>query len=164
MNRRRCKTSRFPQIPGAPSPLTVQAVRPVVFSDVDPMGIVWFGRYTLFVEYGAGELGRQTGLSFENLRKEGLFAPVAQFSIDYLQPMRLGDEIAIRVSMIWTGAAKLNTEYRLSRQDGTVCACAYATQLLMDAATGQPYWTLPPFIEAFNSKWMSGVFACLQRK
>lgn len=164
MNKRRSKTSRFPQIPGAPSPLIVQAVRPVIFSDVDPMGIVWFGRYPLFVECGAGELGRQTGLSFENLRKEGLFAPVAQFSIDYLQPMRLGDEIVIRTSLIWTGAAKLNTEYRLSRQDGTVCACAYATQLLIDAATGQSYWTMPPFIEAFNSKWISGGFACLQKK
>lgn len=164
MNKRRCKASQFPQVPGAPAPLIVRAVRPVVFSDVDPMGIVWFGRYSLFVEYGAGELGRQTGISFENLKKEGLFAPVAHFSVDYFQPMRLGDEIEIRVAMHWTGSAKINTEYRLSRLDGTVCACAYATQLLMDAATGQPYWTMPPFIETFNANWMSGAFACLQRE
>ena len=54
MNRRRCRVSRFPQIPGAPEPLTVHAVRPVAFSDVDPMGIVWFGRHSLFVQYGPG--------------------------------------------------------------------------------------------------------------
>lgn len=159
MNRRRCMASRFPHIPGAPAPLVVHSMRPVLFSDVDPMGIVWFGRYSLFVEHGANELGRQTGLTFDNLKKEGLFAPVARFSIDYIQPMRLSDEIEIQTSMIWTGSAKINTEYRLARRGGEVCACAHATQLLMDAATEQPCLITPPFIETFNAKWLSGELA-----
>lgn len=162
MNTRRSHAARFPRIPGAPAPLTVHAVRPVAFSDVDPMGIVWFGRYPLFVEVGAGELGKQTGMSFENLKKEGLVAPVAHFSIDYLRPMRLNDEIHVTASMIWTGSAKLNTEYQLARADGTLCACACSTQLLVDLKTEEPYWTLPPFVEAFNAKWMAGEFACQQ--
>ena len=159
---RRSQGERFPRVPGAPLPLQVRATRHVMFSDVDPMGIVWFGRYPLFIESGAAELGRQTGMSYENLKDAGLVAPVAHFSIDYVQPMRLGDEIVICASMVWSGSAKLNTEYQLSRVDGTACASAYATQILVDIKTAQPYWTMPLFIEKFNAKWEAGEFACLQ--
>ena len=159
---RRSQVERFPRLPGTPPPLHVKVSRPVAFSDVDPMGIVWFGRYPLFVEFGAGELGRLTGMSYEALKSAGLLAPVAHFSIDYVLPMRLSDEIVIRASMIWSGSAKLNTEYHLSRVDGTACACAYATQMLVDIQTGQPYWTIPPYVETFNAKWAAGEFACLQ--
>jgi acyl-CoA thioester hydrolase len=137
-------------------------MRPVLFSDVDPMGIVWFGRYPLFIECGGGMLCNRTGLGYEMLHAVGLLAPIAKMEIDYVQPLRLGEEITITASMIWTGSAKLCIEYVLTGSDGGVRAYAATTQLFVDAATGQSHWVTPPTIEAFNEKWQSGGFACLQ--
>ena len=159
---RRSSATRFPRLPGAPAPLTASIVRPVLFSDVDPMGIVWFGRYPLFLECGGGMLSRETGLSYEALNDAGLFAPIARLEIEYLRPIRLGEEITVIASMIWTGSAKITIEYDLTGSDGNLRARAATTQLFMDAATGQPHWVAPPLIEAINEKWRNGGFACLQ--
>jgi len=162
MKNRRSNGIYFPRLPGAPAPLTARVVRPVLFSDVDPMGIVWFGRYPLFLEFGAGMLSRETGLSYESLNDARLLAPVARLDIDYLRPIRLGEEITVTASMIWTGSAKMAIEYAIIGSDGSLRARAATTQLFLDAATGQPHWVTPPFIEAINEKWRNGGFACLQ--
>ena len=152
----------FPRVPDAPAPLTVRVVRPVLFSDVDPMGIVWFGRYPLFVECGGGMLCNRTGLGYGPLLAAKLYSPIARLEIDYVQPLRLGEEITVAASMIWTGAAKLAIEYALTGPDGSLRAYAATTQLFLDAETGQPHWVTPPAVEAFNEKWRAGGFACLQ--
>ena len=161
MTSRRGNATRFPRLPGAPAPLTARAARPALFSDVDPMGIVWFGRYPLFLECGGGVLYRETGLGHEELGGAGLLAPVARLEIDYLRPIRLGEEVLVTASMIWTGSAKLAIEYELAAA-GTLRARAASTQLFVDAATGAACWAAPPFIEAINEKWRAGGFAWLQ--
>jgi len=161
MNRRNNGTS-FPRIPGAPAPLSARVVRPVLFSDADPMGIVWFGRYPLFIECGGGVLYQKTGLGFDELNEAGLLAPVARLEIDYVLPLRFGEDITVTSSMIWTGSAKMAIEHVLTGPDGTVRARAATTQIFVEIKTGQPCWVAPPFFEAFNEKWKSGGFACLQ--
>ena len=162
MTRRKNSATRFPRLAGAPAPLTAQVTRPVLFSDVDPMGIVWFGRYPLFLECGGGVLSLATGLSYETLYGAGLFAPVARMEIEYIRPLRLGEEVTVAASMIWTGSAKMAIEYDLI-VDGSLRARAATTQLFVDAATGQPHWVTPPLIESINEKWRNGGFACLQK-
>ena len=162
MKSRRNEGVYFRRVPGAPAPLTARVVRPVLFSDVDPMGIVWFGRYPLFLECGGGVLCNRTGLGYEVLLAAKLLTPIVRLEIDYVQPLRLGEEITVAASMIWTGSAKLASEYALTGADGSTRAYAATTQLFLDAATGQPQWVTPPLIEGFNEKWRAGGFACLQ--
>jgi len=159
---KRNSSTRFPRLPGAPAPLVARVTRPVLFSDVDPMGIVWFGRYPLFLECGGGVLYRATGLSYESLGAAGLLAPVARMEIDYLLPLRFGEDITVTASMVWTGSAKMAIEYELTGPDGSLRARAATLQLFIDAATGQPHWVAPPLIESINEKWRTGGFACLQ--
>ena len=162
MTNRRNNGVFFPRLAGAPAPLTASMTRPVLFSDVDPMGIVWFGRYPLFIECGGGVLYQKTGLGFHELNEAGLLAPVARMEIDYILPLRLGEEITVTASLIWTGSAKLAIEFALTGPDGTVRARAATTQMFVDAKTGLPCWVVPPFVEALNEKWRNGGFACLQ--
>ena len=162
MKNRRSNGIYFPRLPGAPAPLTARVVRPVLFSDVDPMGIVWFGRYPLFLECGGGMLCNRTGLGYEPLLAANLLAPIAKMEVDYVRPLRLGEEITVAASMIWTGSAKLAIEYALTGPDGNIRAYAATTQMFLDATSGQPHWVTPPAVEAFNEKWRTGEFACLQ--
>jgi len=43
--RRRRKGGYFPIEPGSPTPLVARVSRRIRFSDVDPMGVLWYGRY-----------------------------------------------------------------------------------------------------------------------
>src|SRR5665811_387893 len=95
----------------APPPIGVAVKRRVGFNEVDPMGIVWYGRYAVYFEEGAAELGRRCGLSYADFFGAGLRAPIAQYHVDYLRPLVLDEEFAIQCSLIWNEGARLNTEY-----------------------------------------------------
>ncbi len=63
---RRKKGGYFPHPEGAPPPLVIRVKRRVGFSEVDVMGIAWYGRYPGFFEEASAELGRLCGLSYRD--------------------------------------------------------------------------------------------------
>ena len=65
MARRREQALAFPAEPGYP-PIHAAVEHRVGFSEVDPMRIVWFGRYAVFFEQASAELRDQCGLSNED--------------------------------------------------------------------------------------------------
>lgn len=157
----RRRSSCFPRPEGAPAPLRVTVERRVTFSDVDPMGIVWFGRYPLFFEAAAEELGRRCGLSYADFLAAGLRAPVAKMEVDYLLPMQLGELIRVTASLVWNDGARLNTEFELVKPDGRTAATGCTVQLFTEAATGGVLWVSPPLLERCRQRWNAGEFACL---
>ena len=48
--RPRKRKSYFETGAGAPAPVVAEVCRRVHFSEADPMGIVWYGRYSLFLK------------------------------------------------------------------------------------------------------------------
>jgi len=122
MNVRRKKDAYFERIAGMPEPLTVYIKRRVKFSEADVMGIVWHGRYPEYFEEGSAELGRRYGLSYKDFYKANLRAPIVQLHIDYHIPLVLDKEFTIKTSLIWNEGARLNTEYSLIKNDGSIAA------------------------------------------
>lgn len=159
---RRARTVYFEREPGAPPPLRLKLSRRVRFSEVDPMGIVWFGRYALYFEEGSAELGRRCGLSFEDFYREGLRAPVAKYHVDYLQPLRLDEIFTVSCALIWNEGARLNSEYELVKADGTLAARAYTVQMLARASDGQVCLVIPPMLERCREQWKAGDLKDLQ--
>jgi acyl-CoA thioester hydrolase len=155
--------TRFPRLPDAPSPLLASVERRVTFSDVDPMGIVWFGRYPLFIEMAAEELWSRCGLSYVRLYEVGVCAPVAKLNLDYLRPMRLGETIQVTAAWVWDEAAKLNTEYVLTKPDGLTAAVASCVQVFADLKSGAPLLLFPPLIQRVREEWSAGAFSCHQQ-
>lgn len=146
----------FQRAEGAPEPLSVTLKRRVRFSETDSMGIVWYGRYPAYFEEGAEELGRVSGLSYENFQGAALRAPIAELHIDYLRPLGLDEEFTITASMHWHEGSRLNTEYRLTKQDGTLAASGYTVQLLTDAETGKVRIVSPELLEECRRRWKEG--------
>lgn len=162
MTTRRARKVFFEREPGAPAPLRMTVKRRVRFNEVDPMGIVWFGRYPRFLEEGAAELGRCCGLSYQNYIAAGLMAPVASCHVDYLVPLYLDELFTIQASLIWNEGARLNTEYELIKDDGTVAARAYTIQVFIGAADRQVCMVSPPMLEHCRARWKAGEFKDLQ--
>lgn len=162
MTTRRANKTYFEREPGAPAPLRLKVERRVRFNEVDPMGIVWFGRYPLFLEEGAAELGRQCGLSYQDYIQAGLMAPVASVHMDYLVPLYLDESFSIVTSLVWTDGARLNTEYELVKADGTTAARACTVQVFITAAERRVCLIPPPLLEQCRHRWKSGALKELQ--
>ncbi len=155
---RRRKGHYFDRIQGDPEPLTVDIRRRVRFSEVDALRIVWHGRYPSYFEEGSEELGRLCGLTYKDFFDAGLRAPVVALHIDYFKPLLLGEEFIIRAAFIWNRASRINTEYYLLKDDGSLATSGYTVQLLTHARTGEACMVSPALLERCRERWKDGAF------
>ena len=102
----------------------------VRWSDLDIMGIVYFGRYVRFVEAAEAEFFRALGFSYAHLSDEfGVWLARVRLEVDYRAPARLDDEIRCRAVLEKTGGSSLTFAFPMERggtrlADGTlVLAC-----------------------------------------
>ncbi len=151
----------FERAQGAPLPISFIVKRRVHFSEVDVMGIVWYGRYPLYFEEASGELGRRCGLSFQDFYQASLRAPIVQFHIDYHRPLRLDEEFTVRAIVPWCEGAKLFTEYEIRKTDGPLAATAYTVQMFIDSRSEELAIATPQLLEKMRQRWLKGEFKCL---
>ncbi|MEW6599912.1 MAG: acyl-CoA thioesterase [Nitrospirota bacterium] len=155
---KRKKEHYFERIEEAPGPLVVDIRRRVRFSEVDPLAIVWHGRYSSFFEEGAEELGRLCGLSYKDFYEAGLRAPIVKLHIDYFKPLRLAEEFTIRTALIWDTSSRLNTEYYLLKDDGSTATSGYTVQVFTFASSGEVCLVSPEILVRCRKRWAAGEF------
>lgn len=131
------------------------------FSDADAMAIVWYGRYPKLFEMAAEALSGKIGLTYKAYFESGLRAPVVQMHIDYYAPLELETTASVTARLIWTEAARLNTEYTVIRKDGVVAATGYTVQMFVEGKNGTPYYFTPPLVKKMRRKWLNGDFDSL---
>ncbi len=158
---KRRKRNYFTTDPGAPEPLRYCVTHRVRFSEVDAMAIVWHGRYLQFFEIAAEELSRRIGLSYLAYRNANLRAPLVQVHVDYYGPVLLAEQVMIEARLMWSEAARLNMEYTVTNEAGTVTASGYSVQMFTDGTTAQPLLVTPPLLAACRDRWRKGEFTQL---
>ncbi len=144
-----------------PRPLVLRVTRRIRFSEVDPMQVVWHGRYAQFFEEANEELCRECGMSHHDFRQHRVLAPIVQLHIDYFAPLLLGEQAAIIAKMIWTDAARINMEYQIHRENGELATGGYTVQMFVDPS-GQPLLASPAILEACRQRWRAGELSALQ--
>ena len=98
-------------------PLVRERVR---WSDLDLMGVVYFGRYLRFMEAAEAEFFRALGFTYDALASEhGVWFARAHLACDYRAPARLDDEIVCRAELTKLGGASLTFAFPIDRADGT---------------------------------------------
>jgi acyl-CoA thioester hydrolase len=153
---RRRRNGYFEKIKGAPEPVSVSVKRRIGFSEADVMGIAWHGRFPVFFEEAAAELGRRCGLSYKDFYDANLRAPIVQIHIDYYRPLMLDEKFSISASLIWNDGARLNTEYAIVKNDGMLSATGYTIQMFTDASTGEVLIASPELLERCRKRWKAG--------
>lgn len=154
----RRKKSYFSPMAGAPAPIVTEVKRRVHFSEADPMAIMWHGRYPLLFEEASEELGRRCGLSYAEFYAAGLRGPIVSLHIDYYQSLFLDEEFTVRASLLWTEGARLNTEFHIFKQDGSLATGGYTVQLFTDHQSGEPCLVTPEMLEKCRKRWLAGEF------
>ena len=90
----------------------------VYYEDTDAAGIVYYANYLRFAERARTEMIRCLGVEHRKLMAErGLAFAVRSCAVEYLQPARLDDEIAVRTRVDAVGGASLRATQRVVRLD-----------------------------------------------
>jgi acyl-CoA thioester hydrolase len=152
---RRQKGNYFPPEAGAPAPLVVRLRQRIHFSDVDPMGILWHGRYAKLFEKANEALGHLAAMTYADFHRDRITAPIVQLHVDYFSPARLGDEVTIVGKMLWCDGARMNIEYEVRSEGQRLIATGYTVQMFVDAE-GVPLMASPAMLEACRARWIAG--------
>lgn len=152
------KQEYFKLNPGDPPPVKYRFKRRARFSEIDALAIVWHGRYACYFEDAHTELARKCSITWDNLAKDGVSAPLAQFHIDYFKPLYLDEEFITEASLHWTDGARINVQYALTNMKNELCATGYSIQLFVDINTQEPLWFSPEIWEKCRKRWQNGEF------
>lgn len=111
----------------------------VRWSDVDKMGVVYYGRYLRFMEAAEAELFRGLGFPYDTLSEQlGVWIARVRVEIDFRAPARLDDEIACRAVVRTVGGSSLTLDFPIDRADGTRLADGVLVLAALDRETLRP--------------------------
>ncbi len=138
----------------APDALAAVSVRDRVWwSDVDKMGVMYFGRYVRFAEMAETEFFRSVGFSYDEIHARfAIWLARVHLEIDYRTPAKLDDEIVCRAELLKIGASSLQFRFPVERApDGRRLADISLTVACLDALTLKTTRTPPPLRELLHA-------------
>lgn len=148
----------FKTTEGAPPALRHRVERMVRFEEVDPLGIVWHGRYPSYFEDARVALGERFGIGYLDFHRQGVVAPIRKLHVDYHRPLRFRESFTIEGILHWSEAARLNHEFIIHNSDGEIATTGYSVQMLMDSEE-RLLLVVPQFFAEFCVRWQRGEFA-----
>lgn len=142
-----------------PDPLRESVLRTVRFEEVDPLGIVWHGRYPSYFEDARLALCNRIGIGYRDCYAAEVATPIRQIHVDYQKPLLFEEQFSIEAILHWSEAARLNIEYVLRNLAGEITTTGYTVQLLTDPRQQLPLLVVPPFLQEFRRRWRAGEIA-----
>ena len=67
----------------------------VRYAETDQMGYCYYGNYAQYFEVARVEALRSLGVTYKTMEENGIWLPVVDFSINYLQPAYYDEELTI---------------------------------------------------------------------
>lgn len=151
-------TPYFPVEEGAPAPLRAASSGRVRFEEVDPLGIVWHGRYASYFEDARVALTDRYGIGYLEFYGKGVVAPVRKLHVDYFRSLRFRESFTVEAVLHWTEATRLNMEFVIRNEAREVTTTGYTVQMMLD--TGRNLLMLPPpFYREFLDRWRTGALS-----
>jgi acyl-CoA thioester hydrolase len=147
--------SYFPEVPDAPPPLRATVERVVRFEEVDPLRIVWHGRFVSYMEDARVALGERYGIGYMDFYDRGVATPLKQVHCDFVKPLRFRERFTVEGILHWTEAARLNYEFVIRNAAGETAATGYSVQMMLDRDF-QVLLSPPEFFVDFCARWRRG--------
>ena len=72
----------------------------VRYAETDQMGYCYYGNYAQYFEVARVEALRSLGVTYKTMEKNGIWLPVVDFSIKYLQPAYYDEELTILTNVV----------------------------------------------------------------
>ncbi|HYF61078.1 MAG TPA: acyl-CoA thioesterase [Burkholderiaceae bacterium] len=102
---------------GATSVLPVH----VEFGHCDPAGIVWYPNFYEWFDAASHRLAERAGVGLHALRARGyLGLPLMQTGATYRRPVRFGDDVEVRSTVVSAERRSFRVEHRIVRDGETM--------------------------------------------
>lgn len=79
--------------------LKADVIVEVPFHDLDPMQIVWHGRYAQYFEIARCALLEQVGYGYDTMRESDYSWPVIDMRIQYVRPARFRQKLKVQATL-----------------------------------------------------------------
>ena len=122
----------------------------VRFSEVDSMGIVWHGSYTLYFEDAREAFGKKYGLEYLYMFDNGYYAPLVELHFEYKRPLKYKDKGRIEITYRDTDSAKIIFDYKIfSANTNELIATGHSIQVFLDKDYNL-MWSPPLFFQQWK--------------
>ena len=133
--------------------LTNRTTFRVRFSEIDSMQIVWHGEYVRYFEDGREAFGKQYGLDYMSIYREGYMVPIVDLTCQFKQSLSFGEEAIVETRYIACEAAKIKFEYIIYRAtDQSIVATGSTIQVFLNLNKELELMN-PPFYLEWKKKW-----------
>jgi acyl-CoA thioester hydrolase len=119
----------------------------IPFHDIDPMNIVWHGRYVKYLEVARCNLLESFDYSYQQMQASGYSWPVVDMRIKYVKPVKFEQKIRIEAQLVeWEYRLKVN--YRIvDANTGVKLTKAHTIQVAVDLETQEMCYESPPVLQ-----------------
>jgi acyl-CoA thioester hydrolase len=130
----------------APTRWSAEVELQVQFFDLDPMEIVWHGRYVKYLEVVRCALLDSIGYNYVEMKASGYAWPIVDLQVRYAGSATFGQKLKLHATIVeWENRLKIDylitdaaTGRRLTR--------ASTTQVAVDMATREMCFVSPPIL------------------
>lgn len=124
----------------------------VRFNEVDSLGIVWHGHYIAYFEEAREAFGKQFGLSYLDIKKQGYAVPIVKTATEHLLPLIYGDVLTVETTFNNSRAAKIIFTYIIKNSNGKIVCKGETTQVFTAVINGELSLTNPGFFKNWKLK------------
>lgn len=118
----------------------------VQFYDLDPMEVVWHGRYVQYLEVVRCALLDQVGYNYPQMKASGYAWPVIDMQLRYIGAATFGQKLKLRADIVeWE--SRLTIDYLITDAGtGKRLTRASTTMVAVDIATKEMCFVSPPVL------------------
>jgi acyl-CoA thioester hydrolase len=120
---------------------------PVRFAECDPYGVVWHGRYALYLEQAREALTGRFGFTALRALAIGYKVPITRMELKYHAPAMPDQTIRVTVRLRPPNVARFVMDYEIRSESGNLLASAVTEQVVLNAQ-GELLLTLPSGLRA----------------
>ena len=126
--------------------MTHRQVFPITMESVDAVGIVFFGAYWNWFESTFERfIAALSGSSWREVLTSGLAMPVVHAEVDYKQPLRLSEEVAVEMRLARVGSRSVHFHADFLNDRGELVAQAKTVNVIA-GTDGMKEIDMPPWL------------------
>lgn len=104
----------------------------VRYAETDRMGLLHHANYLVYFEQARTDLLRGLGVTYKELEDRGYFLVIARVDLKYQSPAYYDDLLTIRTTVTRTSPVRLEHQYEVRREDGTLICTGSTTLACVD--------------------------------
>lgn len=113
--------------------------RRAYYYETDQMGIIHHANHIRWFEEARLDFMKRSGLSYEEMEKDGILMPVTSVTCDYLIPIRFDEEVEIRTKLALFNGVRAGFHYEIYRKnDGKLLVTGESGHCFLDIQSWRP--------------------------